>query len=241
MFAIPFKNTDIFKHPDLYILNYMSRCVRLLKQYPNTSFWIPPNFKDYIQYFDWGVNKLNGAIFDENTGCWADTVIGFLPGPDSMELGNEDISALRSIYSSWIEKPSNKTCAIVLGKTITHKFAEEKIVKLLQNKSDEWTVRYVNEEDYASYDALLGSSLCIFVGGKKEYKTWAKLWALPKDCCVIEFQQELQIDGEFQHIAHISGFKSWVLLLSKGSLNDVQEQILEQLEKWFKKNEDEIQ
>jgi hypothetical protein len=241
MFAIPFKNTDVFKHPDLYILNYMSRCVRLLKQYPNTSFWIPPNFKDYIQYFDWGVNKLNGAIFDENTGCWADTVIGFLPGPDSMELGNEDISALRSIYSSWIEKPSNKTCAIVLGKTITHKFAEEKIVKLLQNKSDEWTVRYVNEEDYASYDALLGSSLCIFVGGKKEYKTWAKLWALPKDCCVIEFQQELQIDGEFQHIAHISGFKSWVLLLSKGSLNDVQEQILEQLEKWFKKNEDEIQ
>jgi hypothetical protein len=57
---------------------------------------------------------------------------------------------------------------------------------------------------------------------------------------VVEFQQELKIDGEFQHLAHVAGFKSWVLLLSKGSVTDVQEQIVEQLTKWFKKNEDEL-
>jgi len=78
------------------------------------------------------------------------------------------------------------------------------------------------------------------VGGKKSSHTWSKLWALPNDCCVIEFQQELQIDGEFQHLAHVAGFKSWVLLLSKGSQTDVQEQIIEQLIKWFKKNGDEV-
>jgi hypothetical protein len=238
MLAIPFKDTDIFKHPDTYILNYLSRCVRLLKTNPGTSFWIPPSFGDYLDFFNWGVDKLNAAVFDENTACYADEIIGFLPGPS--ELGQEDIQALRDLYPSWIEKPSEKICSVVISKEITQKFAEEVIMKFLEEKSEEWSIRFVNESDYASYDSLLGASLCIFVGGQKTQHYWSRLWALPKDCCVIEFQQELKIDGEFQHLAHISGFKSWVLLLSKGTLEDIREQILEQLRKWFKKNEDSI-
>jgi hypothetical protein len=235
MFAIPFKETDVFKHPDIYILNYVSRCIRLLKQYPNTGFWIPYNFKEYLEYFEIGDHKLKNVIFDENTACYANKVIGFLPGP--LELGAEDVDVLRSILPSYIEKPLEKRCAIVLGSTITMEFAQSKISAFL---GDEWSIQYVRESDYASYDSLLGTSLCIFMGGKKTQKYWSKLWALPKDCCVIEFQQELQIDGEFQHLAHVSGFKSWVLLLSKGSLVDVQEQIMEGLQKWFKKNEDKL-
>jgi hypothetical protein len=238
MFAIPFKDTEFFGHPDTYILNYLSRCARLLKTYPGTSFWIPPSFVDYLEYFEWGVDKLNAALFDENTACYADEIIGFLPGPS--ELGQEDIQALRELYPSWIEKPIDKICTIVLGQQITKKFAEEHLTKFLQGLSEEWTIRFVGESDYASYDSILGASLCIFIGGYHTQDLWAKLWALPKECCVIEFQQELQIDGEFQHLAHISGFKSWVLLLSKGTIEDVQEQILEQLTKWFNKNEDEI-
>lgn len=238
MFAIPFKNTDIFQHPDTYILNYISRCARLLKIYPETSFWIPPNFAEYLEYFNWGVDKLNAVLFDENTACYADEVIGLLPGP--LELGTEDIMALRELYPSWIEKPSGKICSVVLGQQITKQFAEEVITKFLQDQSEEWSIRFVSESDYASYDALLGASLCIFIGGQKTQNFWSKLWALPKDCCVVEFQQELKIDGEFQHLAHVSGFKSWVLLLSKGSQSDVQEQIIEQLRKWFNKNEDEL-
>ena len=240
MFAIPLKNTDVFKHPDTYILNYISRCARLLKLYPETSFWIPPNFADYMEYFDWGTQRLNAALFDENTACYADEVVGLLPGPSSLELGQEDIAALRELYPSWIEKPAGKICSVVLGQQITQQFAEETITKFLQDKDEEWSIRYVRESDYASYDALLGASLCIFIGGQKTQNSWAKLWALPKECCVVEFQQELKIDGEFQHLAHVAGFKSWVLLLSKGSVTDVQEQIVEQLTKWFKKNEDEL-
>jgi hypothetical protein len=240
MFAIPFKNTDIFKHPDTYILNYLSRCARLLKQYPETSFWIPANFAEYLEYFEWGVQKLNAAIFDENTACYADEVIGFLPSPQTLELGSEDIAALRELYPSWIEKPNGKICSVVLGQQITEQFVSEVITKFLQDKDEEWSIRIVRESDYASYDALLGASLCIFIGGQKTQHFWSKLWALPKNCCVIEFQQELQIDGEFQHLAHVADFKSWVLLLSKGTIQDVQEQILEQLGRWFKKNEDEI-
>jgi hypothetical protein len=240
MFAIPLKNTDVFKNPDTYILNYISRCARLLKLYPETSFWIPPNFTDYMEYFNWGVQRLNATLFDENTACYADEIIGLLPGPAALELGQEDITALRELYPSWIEKPVGKICAVVLGPLMTPQFVGETITKFLQDRDEDWSIHYVRESDYASYDTLLGASLCIFIGGQKTQNSWAKLWALPKECCVVEFQQELKIDGEFQHLAHVAGFKSWVLLLSKGSVTDVQEQIIEQLTKWFKKNEDEL-
>jgi len=240
MFAIPFKNTDVFKHPDVYILNYISRCVRLLKSHPETSFWIPYNFVEYLEYFEWSNQKLNPVFFDENTACYAEEVIGFLPGP--LELGIEDIQALRELYPSWVEKPCGKVCSVVIGSSITQGFAEEKITQFLHANvaecDEDWTIRFVSESDYASYDSLIGASLCIFVG--LETNTWTKLWSLPKGCCVIEFQQELNISGEFQHLAHVSSFKSWVLLLSKGSVKDVQEQIMEQLQKWFIRNGNEL-
>ena len=250
MFAIPFKNTDVFKHPDTYILNYISRCARLLKSHPGTSFWIPYNFMEYLEYFDWAKERPkerpkelpkerpNPIFFDENTACYAEEVIGFLPGPS--ELGIEDIQALRELYPSWVEKPCGKVCSVVIGTWLTQEFAEGEITNFLHGTVavEDWTIRFVYESDYASYDSLMGAALCIFMG--LEAAAWAKLWALPKECCVIEFQQELSIAGEFQHLAHVADFKSWVLLLSKGSVKDVQEQIMEQLQKWYKKNEGEL-
>lgn len=240
MLAIPFENTDVFKHPDVYILNYLSRCARLLQQYQNASFWIPKSFTEYLEYFNWGKETLNGVYFDENTACWADEVVGFLPSPAASELGSEDISALRGLLSNWVSNPCEKVCAIVVSGALDRKLIEERLVGFLQGLDENWTIRYVLESDYASYDTLLGASLCIFCGGQKTATNWSKLWALPVGCCVIEFQQELQISGEFQHLAHVAGFKSWVLLLSKGSVADVQEQIMDQLGRWFKKNGDEV-
>jgi hypothetical protein len=240
MFAIPFKNTNIFKHPDLYILNYLSRCLRLLKDYPKTAFWIPKPFMDYLHFFNWGDQKLSVVIFDERRCCLANEVIGFLPGPESSELGIEDIQVLRSLHPGWIQKPTGKVCAIVIGQEITQEFVESEIRPLLQSMDEEWSIRFVYESEYASYDTLLGISLCIFLGGQNTQRSFAKLWALPKDCCVVEFQQELKIDGEFQHLAHIAGFKSWVLLLSKGTQKDIQDQMITQLTKWFNKNQEEL-
>ena len=90
--------------------------------------------------------------------------------------------------------------------------------------------------DAKVYDAIVGSSLCIFIGGKNTKEKWAKLWALPCNCRVIEFQQELQLDGEFQHISHVAEYLSWVLLLSKGTMDDVREQVITLLDKWNKKH-----
>jgi hypothetical protein len=236
MMAIPFKDTGIFKNADVYILNYISRCARLLKLYPEASFWAPPEFREYLDCFNWVNDEYKAIDYDGVSSCYANKVVGFLPGPESLELGKEDIDALRGLLPSYISKVAEKTCAVVLGANITLDFAQERLTKFLLEKDEEFSIRYVKENDFASYDSLIGASMCIFIGGKKTAHRWSKLWALPEGCRVIEFQQELQIDGEFQHLAHIAGFKSWIMLLAKGSMDDVQEQILEQMEKWFKKN-----
>lgn len=242
MLAVPFNNTDIFKNPDMYILNYVARCARLLQQYPSAAFWIPRPFLHYLEYFKWGSATINGIYFNENTACWAEEVVGYLPSPAVSELSGEDIAALRAILPSWNAsiEANTKICAVVVANAIDAKLVETQITPLLQSLDENWVVRYVYENEYASYDSLVGASLCILHGGKKCGSAWSKLWALPVGCRVIEFQQELQIDGEFQHLAHVAGLKSWVLLLAKGTLADVQEQIMEQLTKWFRRNADEV-
>ena len=236
MIAIPFMNTDIFSHPDTYILHYLSRCIRLLSLHPDASFWIPKSFHFYLSYFKWNREIAKGVLFDEHTACWAKEVVGFLPDPSSTELGAEDITCLRNILPSWEEHPIGKICAVIVDSTLTSEFINERLVSFLLQMDEEWTIRLISSEDYAAYDGLIGATLCIVLSGQKTQNKWAKLWTLPSKCCLIEFQQELQLDGECTHLAHVAGFHSWVILLSKGNKKDVQEQMMEQFEKWFKKN-----
>jgi hypothetical protein len=235
MIAVPFANTSVFHHPDTYILHYFSRCMRLRKElYPDASFWMCKPILPYLTYFDCDMSSWDGPIFDEDTACWSNEVVGFLPGQAAAELGKEDITCLRSMLSSWKRDPVGTICTVILDDIMTSEFVYCRVLPFLQEKHEEYTVRVVSKDDYASYDAFTGSSLCIMNGGPQE--KWAKLWALPEGSCLVEFQQELEIDGECQHVAQVSGLRPWVLLLSKGRKKDVQDQIMEQLEKWWKKN-----
>jgi hypothetical protein len=235
MIAVPFVNTSVFNHPDTYILHYFSRCMRLRKElYPDASFWIVKPILPYLTYFDCDMSSWDGPIFDEETACWSNEVVGFLPGQAAAELGKEDIICLRSMLSSWKKAPVDTICTVILDDIVTSEFVYERLLPFLQEKHEEYTVRVVSKDDFASYDAFIGSSLCIMNGGPQE--KWAKIWALPEGCCLVEFQQELEMDGECQHVAHMSGLRPWIMLLSKGRKKDVQDQIMEQLEKWWKKN-----
>jgi hypothetical protein len=197
-------------------------------------------FQHYLDTFTWDTALISGLErmqFDENTACWAEEVVGFVPS--ALEFGREDMSALRGILPAWSDKATGLICVVVVDhKVITHEFADK--ISAFFLKKDEWTIRITDINNYANYDDFLGASLCIFAGGKRCENVWAKLWALPKSCCIIEFQQELRMDGEFQHMAHVCDFKSWVLLLSKGTTQDVHEQIMKGIEKWYSKNEGEL-
>jgi hypothetical protein len=235
MIAVPFVNTSVFKNPDTYILHYFSRCMRLRKElYPDASFWICKPILPYLTYFDCDMSSWDGPVFDEDTACWSNEVVGFLPGQSAAELGKEDITCLRNMLSSWKKDPVGTICTVILDDIMTSDFVYCRLLPFLQEKHEDYTVRVVSKEDYASYDAFTGSALCIMNGGPQE--KWAKVWALPEKACLVEFQQELEMDGECQHVAHISGMRPWILLLSKGRKKDIQDQIMEQLEKWWKKN-----
>jgi hypothetical protein len=141
---------------------------------------------------------------------------------------------------SWKRGPIGQICVVVVDSTITNRFVLERITAFLQKEDPDWVVQIISDRNPGSYDSIVGASLCIVLGGPQTHTKWARLWALPTDACVVEFQQELTVDGELQHLCHVSDFKSWVLLLAKGSVSDVQDQIMEQFEKWYKKNQTEL-
>ena len=240
MLAIPFKNTAVFTNPDTYVLQYLSRCKRLLAQHPGFSFWLPKEFESHLSALQWNMEDCHPVAFDEMTAVWADEVAGYLPGPESLELGREDITGLRDMLPKWKARPTPHVCVVVMDEVLTESFIKEHIIRALCTKHGEWVIRYVHASDYGAYDMLFGASLCVFIGGENKAAQWSRLWALPKDCCVVEFQQELEIDGEFQHLAHVCELKPWILLLSKGDVEDVQGQIATQFEKWLKKNYGEL-
>lgn len=232
MMAIPFMDNTVFDHLSTYITYYLSRVLRLSVLDNTSSFWMPlafvPLLKNFSIYFDRAV-PFNGQP------CWAETVVGYLPGPASNELGSEDIACLRKQYE-WVNYPLKRVCTIIIDDILTERVAKELFYPLFMLMGKGWTLRIVNEDTVGDPSVFFGSSVCI------TYRSGmtASIWACPKECCLIEFQQELDIHGEIQHLAHVSELKSWVLLLSKGSTTDVQEQMALQLGKWLKKNGGEI-
>lgn len=229
MAAIPFPNTDVFHHPDTYVLQYLSRALRILREYPCTSCWLPAGFGSYLSAF----NELPSFIeWKEDTGCWADEVVGFLPGPTCSELGREDIDGLRALLPSWKPSAFSNRCVVITDSIMNARFVYERITPWLKKDDPRWDISVVSDKNPGAYDSIVGASLCILVGGPST--KWSKLWALPRNCWVVEFQQELSLDGEFQHLCHVADLKSWILLLAKGSAADVQDQIMEQLDKWQK-------
>ena len=221
MIAIPLPNTDIFMNPDTYILYYLSRVLRFLKQYPNASFWVPQEYLEYLQIFNISSKPL---FISNDSACYADEVIGCIPGP--FEIGKEEIAILREHHPLWSPSPIHKRC-VVIGE-FHHK-------KQLNEMFKYWFIEFQEE---TRFNSLIGTSLCILVD--TSLSASAKLWTLPKGATFIEFQQELEITGENQHLAHVCELKSWVLLLSKGSVQQIQQQIIKELTRWFTKNEDTI-
>jgi hypothetical protein len=230
MIAVPFSDCGVFHSPDRYVLEYVSRCSRLRRIYPHASYWYPFKYQNYFVDLKWTLDCGKGVPFYEESGCWADEVVGYLPGP--LELGQEDIAELRSRLSVYTENSiKNKLCIVCDPDVFTIEFACEIHTKLFS----EYELYTVLVTDIGVYNAIIGASLCIFLGGKNVETRWAKLWALPLKCNVIEFQQELQLDGEFQHLAHVSGYIPYLLMLSKGSVEDVWDQVTISLRKCLQK------
>lgn len=228
MLAIPCATVQQMTHPDLYCLHYLSYVIQLLSQKTEVSsffvhqpcievlneFQVKPGHKVVIPVISWNPNSI----------IYANEVLGFLPLND--ELSPNEIQALRSAWSGYQETRSNR-CVVLTDDILTPEFCKDVLSPLLPS----FEVVCIPRTQYglAAYRVLAGAGLCLLYNLPKQDDHWAKLWVLPKGCPVLEFQNELKVEGGFQHFAAAAGFDTTLIPLHKGPVTDLQEQIVEQI------------
>lgn len=242
MAAIPLADAEgVFRERDVYTLFYGSRYLRLRSLSPETplGYWMPSSHAGAweggeVNWIGSDAWKADALVWEKGTACWAKEVVGFLPSPSVAELGREDVGMLRQHRRGWLVAPSVREgvrrCVVVGDGVITGEW-----IKGLEGVlGTGWEVERIMP-GYTS-DAWFGASLCLLVGGPDTHAKWAPIWMLPKGAVLLEFQQELTMSGECQHVAHISDLASWIFLLSKGSVADIQTDLLAGVKGWWAKH-----
>ncbi len=226
MAAIPLPDTSAFQDWNTYVLLYLSRYLRLLETGMDAGYWLPASYQGRLSAEGWKVSEAHSVEWEEERACWADEVVGFLPGPAGSELGREDIHALRSRYPRWQAEAGREDalrCIVRLDEVLTAEWVEQ----LRGILPATWTVEGVG----SNAAAWVGADVCLVRGGPQSAERWSCLWALPKGASLLEFQSEAEVDGECQHAAHVADLKAWVFLWYKGG--SLHEQLLSMVTKWL--------
>jgi len=227
MSVIPVATKATMLHADLYCLHYVSHAIRLYNL-PSMADKKPGVFVHVNQVptlktfqFRPEVQDIPAVSWTPTVSVWAKHLAGFYP--NKTEITTHQIGALRS---AWLEWSPAKTplCVVLVDEWLTPEFVETGIRPLLPA---DWTVRCVlrTATGVEAYRQLVGASLCILYNLPKQEEQWAKLWALPPRCRVLEFQNELKVEGGFQHFAAACDFDCWYLPLYKGSPTECRVQI----------------
>ena len=215
-------------HPDLYCLYYLSYVIQVLGQIEDTgSFFIHQPCISTLEAFQVKPGYMGAfPVIAWNPGSvvYAKEIYGVLPS--SAELSPNEIEALRSRWSGYKEDTGSR-CVVLTDEIFTEEFCKTVLGPLLASYEIVCLSRTVIGPE--AYKVLAGAGLCILYNLPKQDDQWAKLWALPKGCRVLEFQNELKVEGGFQHFAAVAGFDTTLLPLYKGPVSDLQGQIVEQL------------
>lgn len=226
-YVVPVKYVNVFNHTDKYILYYLSKLYHIgATTNMEGYFLLPEHTKSTAETFRCSPNAI---LATPNTSVFADKMIGYMP--DTYEINRDDIQALRTNWSGWNGGAiREKTCAVLVNRTGDERLSPftDDIVEGFRSRLEGWEIDVIDMNASGSdvYSRLVGKSMCIFFGGEKLDTIWAKLWALPSRCSVIEFQNELKIHGEFQQMASAAEFDSWLITLYKGSPSDMRSQAL---------------
>lgn len=237
-FAIPVNKMDIFINIDKFMLYYMSKAYQLMKYCTDGHIWLPKHNTNTVSSFNNGNTKICALSWTPNATAYADRMVGYLP--HTSEICKEDIDALRGAWPTWNANSVPRTCVVLVnngGDTKLSPFIAGVTVDGVKGVlGPEWTVDALdmNASGIDAYSALAGKELCIFFGGEKLDSIWPKLWALPSNGSVLEFQNELKINGEFQHMAAAAGLDSQIITLHKGDDADMRGQALKGLGEWVK-------
>jgi hypothetical protein len=166
-------------------------------------------------------SSIPAISWSPTASVYAKNLVGYYPA--KTEVTTAQIGALRKAWTEWSDV-KGPLCVVLIDELLIPDFIETVIKPLLPA---DWTVRCVprSATGVEAYRQLVGASLCILYNLPKQDEQWAKLWALPSRCRVLEFQNELKVEGGFQHFAAACDFDCWYLPLYKGSPVETRVQI----------------
>ena len=228
MLSIPCATVQQMTHPDLYCLNYLSYVIQVLGQVEGVaSFFIHQPCISTLEAFQ--IKPKHATQFplvawNPGSVVYAKEIYGVLPS--AAELSPNEIEALRSCWPGY-RSDLDSQCVILTDEIFTEEFCTKVLGPLLPSYKVVCLSR--NVIGLEAYKVLAGAGLCILYNLPKQEEQWAKLWALPKGCRVLEFQNELKVEGGFQHFAAIASFDTTLIPLHKGPIDDLQGQIVEQI------------
>ncbi len=234
MLGIPCPTVKQMTNIDLYCLHYLSYAIQIYGQVEfKPSLFVIPQTVSVLQAFVLKkgiVGSIPAIPWTPTSVAYAKEVVGLMP--DVLELSVNEIQALRSAWSEWTEVQEPK-CVVLVDEILTPEFIESVVKPLLPT---DWSVEQVLRTTYGleGFRSLRGASLVVLYNLPKQEEHWAKLWAVPKGCRVLEFQNELKVEGGCQQLCGAAELVSWLYPLHKGTVEDTRGQIRGILEEWIK-------
>ena len=241
MLAIPCATVQDFVNPDLYCVRYLSRAIQAYAaiavatataEAVNPALFVFPGNMDTLNTFQVlpgsQTAKVEALEWSPQSLVFANEVVGYIP--EATEVCVADIAALRS---AWRESsPRGSLCVVLVDEVLTPECAVEQIAPLLPVG---WSVECVPRSTHGidAYRRIAGASLCLLYNLPHQDDQWSKVWALPKGCKVIEFQNELKVEGAFQQFAAACEFNTWLIPLYKGSPADMRTQAVDHMKTWI--------
>jgi hypothetical protein len=236
--TVPVNKLEQITTVDRFILFYMSKVFNLLRHTDEEEACVvmPQFHKNDVSQFVTPTKSIQAIDWSPSVSIYAEKIVGYLPS--NLEVTKEDIKILRNYFNRWNKDIISKSCIVLYNATSDTKvcpFTYEFVDKVKELLGSDWSVTAMDmyKSGADAYTELVGKQLCIFFGGEGMKNVWPKLWALPPGCQLVEFQNELKVDGEFQHMAAAADFDSWIMTLHKGTHEDMSNQAIKQLKGWI--------
>jgi hypothetical protein len=208
---VPF-DKEVMQSRELYILEYISRVLRLRALANQSGEFFCPDKKDILDclnIFHWETQQMPLLKYEKDMQIWHHNAVAF-PVSENNYIVQEDIEALRKACKMWspvVETFSNRLRLVIVvdGTVITEDLLSD-YEEVLERA---WDVRVVYAGKTSTeriWDVLRGAWGIVIGGGcGLEVSGWN--WLLPKEAVVVEVQGSIPPNATALHMSAVSNLE----------------------------------
>ena len=232
MMAFPLE-PEWLEDPALYTLYYLSKAIKQHQETPEASMWCKQTepLLHAFKLFKWNETRGRLMQYTDQTQVFAEKVVGRTS--HGVRIMPADVTALRAnLFNTW--KARADYPVLVLVSDAQH-ITGELLADLESYGQDEgYSVRVIPSAATATQwaEGLLGASRVIL--STTTSNTWAWLWMAPKECLVLELQEERAPSDKLLHLCAAGG-QDWTLLqYPRSTAEGFKKIVMAEVGKWFK-------